>query len=150
MRIDSTNYEYYKEIFAFIWDYYNSKSRLITKEEHSPIAILTKMEKESFSLAKKGLKMGMSDLIQMVNGQSEAFKKELNELLIASDLPSLKRLNAQIKNIAQKVLKGGEIKSESEYYIIKEVLIDLSLKLPQEERERLTQCMLEYELKEKK
>ncbi|MEO1218703.1 MAG: hypothetical protein AAFY45_34545, partial [Bacteroidota bacterium] len=88
------------------------------------------MEKESFSLAKKGLKMGMSDLIQMVNGQSEAFKKELNELLIASDLPSLKRLNAQIKNIAQKVLKRGEIKSESEYYIIKEVLIDLSLKLP--------------------
>lgn len=103
------------------------------------------MERESKSLAKRGLKEGLRDSLTMILDIPDDSKKELNDELIKKGLPSLYQLISIIKDTPQKVLKRGKIKTLDEYYVIKEILSDLSTDISIDDRNRLESIISEFE-----
>jgi hypothetical protein len=102
-KITQDNYKDYKKVFEIIWHVINEvrSARRNLLPEHSPIAVLSNWEKESMSLAKRGLQEGLRDSLTMLTaiGSPPAFINEINNQLTAQNLPTLNKLIATIKDI---------------------------------------------------
>lgn len=147
LKINKNNYDLYKEVFAVIWKFEAKDAEIEFNTESSPLNILNNWEKQSESLARKGLKEGLRDSLRSLKYLSEDLKIELNNSLISRKLPSLNILMSQVKNVPKKVINKGEIKNLDEYYIVKEVLDDVEYEILELEREKLTKIFTEFELK---
>src|SRR4030095_10838660 len=115
-KITDDNYDFYKQIFETLWIF--KSTRLLNRNpnvEHSPVTILNSWEKKSKSIAKRGLKESLRDMLTMLLDLPTTMKTELSELLIKKGLPSFNQLISTIKDTPQKVLKRGEIKDLDEY-----------------------------------
>src|SRR4051812_38078492 len=85
--------------------------------------LLGTWEKKSKSLARRGVKEGLRDMLTVFQVElTSDMKIDLNNQLISQGLPSFNQLVSTIKDIPQKVLNRGEIKNLDEYYIVKEFL----------------------------
>ncbi|KGL59075.1 hypothetical protein [Polaribacter sp. Hel1_85] len=145
MKINKSNYEFYKKVFKVIWEFQAPYYGMNSYSPTSPINVLESWEKENESIARRGLKEGLRDSLTGLNHFTDESKIELNESLISENLPSLNILTSQIKNVPKRVLKNGKIKNINEYYIIKEILCDLEYEITESERNELNSLYEEYE-----
>ncbi|HXL57456.1 MAG TPA: hypothetical protein VN958_14430, partial [Chitinophagaceae bacterium] len=113
--------------------------------EYSPVIILNNWEKKSRSIAKRGLKETLRDMLTMFMDLSNDMKKELSEQLVNKGLPSFNQLVSTIKDTPQKVLKRGKIKNIDEYYIIKEFLDNQTSDISETDRQQLDKMFWDFE-----
>ncbi|MDO6599936.1 hypothetical protein [Tenacibaculum sp. 1_MG-2023] len=145
MKINKSNYEFYKGVFKIIWEFEAKYAKVDPNAEFSPIKVLLNWEKESDSLARRGLREGLRDSLTGLKDLSSDLKTELNNSLISKSFPSINILTSQIRNVPKKVLEKGKIKNLDEYYIIKEILDDLEYEITKSERTDLNKIFGEFE-----
>jgi len=78
-------------------------------DEYSPIVILSNWEKRSKSIAKKGLKVGLTDVVTDLMGQPADIKSEINDYLVSQGLLGFNHLVSIVKNVTEKALKRGKL-----------------------------------------
>ena len=145
MKINKSNYEFYKGVFKIIWEFEAKYAKVDPNAEFSPIKVLLNWEKESDSLARRGLREGLRDSLTGLKDLPSDLKTELNNSLISKNFPSINILTSQIRNVPKKVLEKGKIKNLDEYYIIKEILDDLEYEITESERIDLNKIFGEFE-----
>ncbi len=150
MKINKSNYEFYKGLFKVIWEFEAKYAKMDPNAEFSPINVLQNWEKESDSLARRGLREGLRDSLTGLKDLPTDLKTELNNNLIFKNFPSINILTSQIRNVPKKVLTKGKIKNLDEYYIVKEVLNDLEYNITESERVDLNKIFKEFEQNYKK
>ena len=149
LKITDENFQEYKQVLEILWKFFISNSSYNSKidpcGETSPITVLSKWEKKSMTLAKKGLKEGLRDLIGDIIELPFEKREEINNQLAARGFLGLNQLFSIIRDTPQKVLKRGKIKNLDEYYIIKEVLADAESKITTTNQQRLWAIFVEFE-----
>ena len=146
IKINKTNYEFYKGVFKVIWEFEAKYAQMDPNAEFSPLNVLRNWEKQSDSLARRGLKEGLRDSLTGLKDLPNELKTELNNNLISNNFPSLNILTSQIRNVPKKVLEKGKIKNLDEYYVVKEVLDDMDYDITETERTELNKIFGEFEL----
>jgi hypothetical protein len=111
----------------------------------NPVDILTQWEKKSKSRAKRGLKEGLRDSISSFKEFPLDLLKAVDVDLEKNDLPNIRTLQSIIGDTINKVLKRKKIKNLDEYYIIKEMVIDQTSDITEEDRAILNKYMGEFE-----
>jgi hypothetical protein len=147
-KITDDNYDLYKQTFEVLWLYLTKDMDMKSIDptgECSPVAGLNSWEKKSKSLAKRGLKETLRDTLTDVLDLPNDMKKELDEILIKKELPSLNILVSKIRETPAKVLKRGQIKNIDEYYVIKEFLSDTTSDISLEDRNSLEHIFSDFE-----
>ena len=115
LKINDSNYDHYKKIYEVIWTHYIKLFDPRIIESANPIDVINNWEKESKSLAKRGLKAGLLDTISSSKYFSPDLIKNIQTDLQKNGLPSLQVLGGLIKATSSKVLKRGRIKTADEY-----------------------------------
>ena len=92
-----------------------------------------------------GQKMGMNDLLSHSHHFSATQRAAIDTRLSARGLPSLRSLEVALKGTHVRILKRGKIRTEEEYYVVKEVLTDVSFPIPGSDRLLLEQMAAAFE-----
>ncbi|MES2268863.1 MAG: hypothetical protein V4520_19010 [Bacteroidota bacterium] len=156
LKIDKSNYEIYKKAYEVLWQY---QLKIIQSEglpdgfdvdEVSPIKVLNNWEAENQSIALKGLRAGLHDIISNLgyNASSENLRVIDFELKTAN-LPGIFEMYSELKSTLQKVLKTHRIKSIEEYYIIMEIVSDTTSNLTKTDTDILNNAITVFELSTK-
>lgn len=145
IKINKSNYEFYKGVFEVIWKFEAKHNKMYPNADFSPLNVLLNWEKENESLARRGLKEGLRDSLTQLKYLTTELKEELNNDLIFKNYPSINILTSQIRNIPKKVLDKEKIKNLDEYYIIKEVLDDVEYEISESQRRNLNKIFFEFE-----
>tara|TARA_R110000764_G_scaffold95676_1_gene179543 strand:- start:1151 stop:1618 length:468 start_codon:yes stop_codon:yes gene_type:complete len=145
IKINKSNYEYYKGIYKIICELQGKYSQIEPNTDYSPINILINWEKKNESLARKGLSEGLRDSLTGIKYLPKELQAELNNNLIAKKFPSINILTSRIRNLPYKVLEKGKIKNIDEYYVIKEVLLDIEYEITKMQRNELNRIFLSFE-----
>ena len=111
----------------------------------NPITISNAQEKESMSMAIKGLKASLGDCLTMGNHLTGDQFANLNKLLEKKGYPNIKILSKKIRGTYKTILKNQKIKNDDEYYFIKEILCDLEYPIKKADRDNLEKILYAYE-----
>ena len=112
--------------------------------EKQPIASLEALEKKSMKAALKGLRQAINDCVEMSFHFDHAEVEKLDSELRNHDIVTLSELRRRYSKGYAKIIKRGQIKNETEYYLVRNVLDDPTEKAP-EERELLEKMISDYE-----
>ena len=145
LKIDQSNYHYYKGILSVIWVFQAKIGGIDPTIFFSPINVLTALENQNTSLGIKALKETLMDTLIGLKYLSTEQQKELDLNLNSNSFPSIEVLTAKIKNLPNKVIKRGKIKNLEEFYVIKEILDDIDYVLSAAEITVLNQLFAEFE-----
>ncbi len=145
LKITDENYSLYKQVFEVLWIFKANLIQVDPNISYSPIKVLDNWEKQSKSIAKKALKIGLNDIVTMFIDLDNDAKKNINDKLSAKDLPNFYQLIGTIKDTIQKALKKGKIKNLDEYYIIKEFIDNQSSDISLVDRQQLNLIFIEFE-----
>jgi hypothetical protein len=149
LKVTEFNYDHYKKIAEVLWNYMRKDIGQPDPDSH-PINSLNRWEKLNKDRAIKGLQLGLHDSIASLREASDEQKKELNELLMNADLPSVYNLLTIGQNVPAQVLKRNKIRNIDEYYVLADLLSAVDASLSKEEREKLQDIITAYELKRKR
>lgn len=111
--------------------------------ERSRAAYHARPAKQRGTLA--GHKMGLNDMLTGVPHYSAAQRQAVNARLAVRDLPSLTQLMVALRGSHARILKRGKIRTEEEYYMVQEILADVSLEIPASDRDRFEQLAASFE-----
>lgn len=92
-----------------------------------------------------GLKMAVNDDLSHVKYYTETQRAAINRRLAAAKLPSLRTLQIGFKRKHVQILKRGTIRNEEEYYIVREILSDVSFDIPARDRLSLEKLAVKFE-----
>ena len=107
-KIDDTNYPEYKRIFEILWIHQKKYFPPKFIRSNSPIDILNEFEKKSKSIAKRGLKAGLNDVISQLKYYPSDMLKDIETDLAKNGLPTTQILFSQYKTPKLKS-KGGSL-----------------------------------------
>ena len=105
---------------------------------------------KSKTIAKRGLKIGLQDLISQIKEFPKDLKIAIDADLLQNNLPTLKELQGVSVKIIERVLKRQQIRTLEEFYAIKEEVIDLNSNLTTENRLLLDKCLTEFEFSKRR
>jgi hypothetical protein len=94
--------------------------------ESHPIACLDQIAASSPARARQGLSMMIGDLIEESSAVSGDEIRQLDELFRQAKLPTLSDVRLRFHRGIKRILKSGEIKSEVDYYAVRNVVEGLS------------------------
>jgi hypothetical protein len=134
-------YEKMKEFLSFYAERYLQVSGL--PPEKQPIASLETLEKKSMRMAFNGLRQTINDCVEMSFRFDHAEVEKLDSELRSRGIVTLSELRRRYSRDYAKIVKRGQIKSETEYYLVRNVLDDPTEKAP-EERALLEKLLSEY------
>lgn len=112
--------------------------------EKRPIATLEALEKKSMKKAFNGLRQAINDCVEMSFHFDHREVEKLDSQLRSRGIVTLSELRRRYSKNYAKIMKRGQIKNETEYYLIRNVLDDPTEKAP-EERELLGKMISDYE-----
>lgn len=123
----------------------------VAAKMHSPEAeagyreALSKIKGKERSGIASGVKQGVIDLLQMADMWPLDKYEAVQAALSARGLLSLDKMQAALSRRHVTILKRGVIRNEEEYYIVSEMLSDMSSNLTDVQREQLGAMIVEYE-----
>ncbi|MBR0751618.1 hypothetical protein JQ604_05450 [Bradyrhizobium jicamae] len=109
-----------------------------------PIARLEALEKKSMTAALNGLRQAINDCVEMSLHFNHEDVVKLDAQLRSRGIITLSELRRRYSKSYAKIKKRGHIKTETEYYLVRNVLHDPTEKLP-EERKFLEELIYAYE-----
>lgn len=143
IKITDENYQAYKILSEHT---FKDVLHLLTSES-DPARVLESWELKSKSLAKKGLKAGLTDLLSSLNGCPPTLLADINADLQKENLPPLTQLLGLTQDTIKKILRLKKIKTIHQYYIIKELLDDTTSAITEDERADLSKYMGKFEMR---
>jgi hypothetical protein len=112
--------------------------------EKEVMASVNALERKSARVALNGVRQAVNDCVEMSSSFTQAQVVELDSELRTRGLITLSEMRRRYsKNFAQ-IRKRGQIRSETEYYLVRNVLDDAAPKSPGE-RKILEEMILAYE-----
>ena len=147
LKIDDNNYKTYKQVFEILSGHLHKDLDKIIPADSHPINVLNAWETQSKSLAKRGLKAGLLDIISSLNEYPQTNIADINADLEKNSLPNVNKLKGIIKDSIKKVLQTKKIKNIDQYYIIKELLDDTVSDITETERKNLSTYLGDFEMK---
>ena len=135
-------YSKMKEFLSFYVERYFRVEGL-PPEKH-PIASLEALEKMSMKKAFKGLRQSINDCVEMSSRFDHAEVEKLDSQLRGRGMVTLSELRRRYSKGYAKIMKRGQIKNETEYYLLRNVLDDPH-ENASEERELLEKIITDYE-----
>ena len=112
--------------------------------EKQPIASLEALEKKSLKMALNGLRQAINDCVEMSSRFDHAEVEKLDSQLRSRGIVTLSELRRRFSEKYAKVVERRQIKDETEYYLVRNILDDPTEKSP-EEFELLERMLSEYE-----
>jgi|ERR1700679_1251282 hypothetical protein len=112
--------------------------------DKQPIASLEALEKKSMKMAFNGLRQAINDCVEMSLHFDHAEVEKLDSQLRSRGIVTLSELRRRYSKSYAKIMKRGQIKNETEYYLVRNVLYDPTEKTP-EERKLLEELISDYE-----
>jgi hypothetical protein len=131
-----------KAFLSFYADRYFKLEGLLP--ELRPIACLEVLEKKGIKTARRGLRMAINDCVEASFRLDRAEVAKLDSELRKLDIITLSELRMRYSKAYARIKKRGQIKTEGEYYLVRNVLDDPTEKTS-DERELLEKMISEYE-----
>jgi hypothetical protein len=131
-----------KDFLAFFAERYLKVEGL--SPDKQPIASLEALEKKSMKMAFDGLRQAINDCVEMSLHFDHAEVEKLDSQLRSRGIVTLSELRRRYSKRYAKIMKRGQIRNETEYYLVRNVLDDPTEKTP-EERELLEKIISNYE-----
>jgi len=97
-----------------------------------------------------GMKQGINDTLSHARYFPEGERKKIDEALTAKGLPSIRKMDADLKKKHRRILARGHIKNDEEFYIVAEILAHLEFDISEADRRRLGTISYAYEIQAKK
>ena len=92
-----------------------------------------------------GVRQGVNDLLHMAESWSLEKSERVDTALAARRLPSVDEMQAILHQKHTRILKRGRIVTDEEFYIVKELVSDLTSELSKAQRRRLDAMLHRYE-----
>jgi hypothetical protein len=108
---------------------------------------LDSFEKESMAKARKGLSLGINDILEDTNDWPVEAVREFDRFLSESDAATLTELRVRKSKRYKKILKRGAIRDEMECYLVKVILDGLQEYVEKDELPLLQEMLTAYEKK---
>jgi len=131
-----------KDFLSFFAERYLKAEGLSPNKQ--PIASLEALEKKSMKTASNGLRQAVNDCVEMSLHFDHAEVEKLDSQLRGHGIVTLSELRRRHSKSYAKIMKRGQIKNETEYYLVRNVLYDPTEKAP-EERKLLERLISDYE-----
>jgi predicted ATPase len=142
MQEDELEYAKMKDFLSFYAERYLKAEGL--SPDKQPIASLEALEKKSMKMAFNGLRQAINDCVEMSLHFDHAEVEKLDSQLRSRGIVTLSELRRRYSKNYAKIMKRGQIKNETEYYLVRNVLYDSTEKAP-EERKLLEELISDYE-----
>lgn len=98
------------------------------------------------SQMRSGFKQAINDTLSDIWGYAPASdRKKMDATLAAKGLPSIFAMELALKKKHKRILKRGSIKTDEEFYIVKNILDDLESDVTPEERAELEKLSGRFE-----
>jgi polyhydroxyalkanoate synthesis regulator phasin len=107
----------------------------VLPEDQRPMHLLAQREKRSMAQAKRAVRVTAADVISNLADESAQTLAEFSARLAAANAPTIASVRAMVSKKLEKVVSRGAIKSEEEFYLVKDLLDSPSL--PDDERRKL-------------
>ena len=140
--IDRHEYARMKDFLSFYTERYFNMEGL--PPEDRPMAKLEAFEKKNLKKAFQGLRMTINDIVEDSFHFDPAKVEKLDSNLRSRGMITLSELRRRYSKDYAKIMKRGQIRNETEYYLLRNVLDDPTEKTP-EERELLAKLISDYE-----
>jgi hypothetical protein len=147
LKINDDNYQTYKKVYEILCRHLHKEIRAILPADTDPITILTTMETKNKSIAKRGLKAGLLDIISEIKEHPQTTISDVNADLEKNGLPNVNKLTGIMRDSVKKVLQTKKIKNIDQYYVIKELLNDTVSDITKTERKNLSTYLGDFEMK---
>lgn len=102
-------------------------------------------ERQGGAIALRGAKMAVNDMLAMARDLSMAQVEALDQRLVAANAPRLSELLREKSGTISKLIARDRIKSDVEYYLLKEEVADESAPLSPAQREQAVRMLQEFE-----
>lgn len=99
------------------------------------------------SKALLGLKQAVNDTIEVLNNKSQDYKIQLDVTLKEKGIITFSEIQHRYSLSYKRILKRGVIRTQTEYYLINGIAIDLTNAIADIERSELQRLTDEYEYK---
>jgi hypothetical protein len=141
---DELEYAKMKDFLSFYAERY-LKGEGLPLEKHpiASLASLEALEKKSMKMAFNGLRQAINDCVEMSFHFDHAEVEKLDSQLRSRGIVTLSELRRRYSKGYAKIMRRGQIKNETEYYLVRNVLDDPTEKTP-EERELLEKMLSQY------
>jgi polyhydroxyalkanoate synthesis regulator phasin len=111
--------------------------------EASPVRVLEKIEEENRSMAKRSLRMGISDAMTMLRDESPEAVSEFSERLASAGAPSIAMVRAHLSKRWNAIVEQGAIATDEQFYLVRELLD--APDIPEKDRLKLVGMLDAYE-----
>lgn len=118
--------------------------RHIEGEAH-PVRVLTEIEQESRALARRSLRIAVSDAMAMLRDETPEAVSDLSKKLAAIGAPSIPMVRAYLSRKWAEVMKHGVIETDEQFHLVMELVDDPNI--AQKDRHKLMEMLESYELK---
>jgi hypothetical protein len=140
--VSESEYAKMKDFLSFYAERYLKAESLPWGKQ--PLASLEALEKTSKKMALNGLLQAINDCVEMSFHFDHVEIEKLDSQLRSRGIVTLSELRRRYSKGYAKIVKRGQIKNETEYYLVRNVLDDPTEKAP-EEREFLEKLISCYE-----
>jgi hypothetical protein len=141
-KLPDDDYQKLKAFLGYFSDRFMNAS--VVPLAQRPVAVLDKMEIKSMSSARKGLAMAINDCISMSDGWSAKKVFEIDADLRSLGLVTISELRLGFSKKIQGILLRDKIKSEVEFYLVKDVVDGCSGRLATPEIAKLEGLLAGY------
>ncbi len=141
-RVTTENYGAMKAFCLWFWEQQSSdwdKAALVP--ERRPKAILESFEQKSMAIAREGVRQAIGDIIEQTQDLSLQAVARLDALLLNAGLPTLTEVRAQFWGKIGGIMKRGKVRSETEYYALRNVVESM----PEAEQSKAWSLLGEFE-----
>ncbi len=144
-KLSPSEYRELKSFLRFFSERFFPKTDLPAHQQ--PIALLESMEATAPAKAAQGLQMVINDCLEMSSHWRPDKVSTLDAELKEKGIVSLSELRKRYSRAYAKLVKRGQIKSDSEYYLAKGILDGCVLDLSEADRHLLSTMLTQYEEK---
>lgn len=136
----------YNELHAYI-DFYSTHVQEIDPNSPAhPINVCKQIVKEhGRSIALEGLRQAANDTVEDLMHQPVEYIKRLDAALHQNGLITFSEIRRRYSSSYKKILKRGNIKNKTEYYIVAGILADIESGVSEEERVFIEQLAVQYQ-----
>ena len=120
MRIDPSEYARFRSWFSHMVPKVFSAD-LLTADAH-PVAVLDRMAVKTPAKARGGLGMAIGDIVEFTSDWPVRAVTACDHELSRAGLPTLSEVRVRFSKIVQRVVRRGHIKSDSEFYALRNVV----------------------------
>jgi hypothetical protein len=141
-KLSPVEYEKLKVYLGLHVDWFFPK--LGTNPDKHPLLFLANLEKKSMANARRGLIMAINDIVEVTSDWDLERIADADVKFASHGTFTLSELRRRYSKQYAKVLKRGEIRSDTEYYLLKGLMDSGVLAIHAEENRKIETMLFEF------